>query len=93
MENTHTPRARILTVAIRTASAVEQEESGSFLKITFRAAWKFMRKRKKKKGKAYLISSYYLSLYWSVQTAILASPLETWGLELQDRTEKVRETA
>ena len=90
MENTRTPRARSLTVAIRTASALEQEESGSFFKLTFRAVWKFM---ERKKGKAYLISSYYLSLYWSVQKAILASPSETWGLELQDRTEKVRETA
>ena len=91
MENTHPPpRARSLSAAIRTASALKQEESGRLFKLTHRAVWKFM---ERKKGKAYLISSYYLSLYWSVQRASLASPSETWGLELQDRTETLRETA
>lgn len=79
-----------VTTAIRTALALQQEESGGFFKLTFRGVWKLM---ENKKGKAYLISRYYLSLYWSVQRAILTSPSETWGLELQDRIEKVRETA
>lgn len=47
----------------------------------------------RQKGKAYLIASSYLSLYGSVQRAVLASPSETWGLELQERTEKVGQAA
>lgn len=43
--------------------------------------------------KGHLIPSYYLSLYWAVQRAIPAFPSETWGLGLQDRRGKVRETA
>lgn len=79
MESTHRARARSLTAASSAGSALHQEESGRSLKFTFRAVWKFM---ERKKRKAYLIPSYYLSLCWSVPRAILASPSETWGLEL-----------